>query len=81
MLYIISMDGTGLRNWRQEWKLSQAKLGRALGVSTMAVAYWEWGYRRIPAMLSLALEALEHRLKEEGKHGPSVGMPQVQEAE
>ena len=63
------MDGTSLRTWRQKWGLSQAKLGRALGVSTMAVAYWEWGHRRIPALLPLALEALEHRLKEENNNG------------
>jgi DNA-binding transcriptional regulator YiaG len=75
------MDGTALRTWRQKWGLSQAKLGKALGVSTMAVAYWEWGHRRIPALLPLALEALDHRMKEEGKHGSVVGMPKVQEAE
>ena len=68
---IVIMDGTALRTWRQKQGLSQAKLGRALGVSNMAVAYWEWGRRRIPALLPLALEALEHRMKEEGKHGPT----------
>ncbi len=47
----------------------------------MAVAYWEWGQRRIPALLPLALEALENRMKEEGNHGSAVGMPKVQEAE
>jgi DNA-binding transcriptional regulator YiaG len=58
------MDGTALRTWRQKWGLSQAKLSKALGVSTMAVAYWEWGHRRISPLLPLALEALEHRMKE-----------------
>jgi transcriptional regulator with XRE-family HTH domain len=57
------MDGTELRKWRQKRGLSQAKLSKALGVTTMAVAYWEWGHRRIPALLPLALEALEYRLK------------------
>jgi hypothetical protein len=38
----------------------------------MAVAYWEWGHRRIPPLLPLALEALEHRLNKEKYHG-SVG--------
>jgi len=57
------MDGTELRTWRQKWGFSQAKLSKTLGVSTMAVAYWEWGHRRIPPLLPLALEALEHRLK------------------
>ena len=59
------MDGTSLRTWRQKWGLSQAKLSKALGVSTMAVAYWEWGKRSIPALLPLALEALENRMKKE----------------
>jgi DNA-binding transcriptional regulator YiaG len=81
LLYKKYMDGTSLRTWRQKWGLSQAKLSKALGVSTMAVAFWEWGHRRIPPLLPLALEALEHRMKEEGKHGLTVGMPKVQEAE
>ena len=81
MLYIFNMDGMELRAWRQKWGFSQAKLGKALGVSTMAVAFWEWGRRRIPPLLPLALEALEYRMKEEGKYGLTVGMPKVQEKE
>jgi len=54
-------------------------LSKALGVSTMAVAFWERGHRRIPPLLPLALEALEHRMKETGKHGFTLGMPKVQE--
>jgi DNA-binding XRE family transcriptional regulator len=72
LLYRLRMDGISLRTWRQKWGFSQAKLGRALGVSTMAVAYWEWGHRRIPPLLPLALEALENRLNKEKYHG-SVG--------
>lgn len=37
--------------------------------------------RALSPYLHLALEALEHRMKEEGKHGLTVGMPKVQEAE
>ncbi len=81
MLYIEYMDGTSLRIWRQKWRLSQAKLSRALGVSTMAVAYWEWGQRRIPPLLPLALEALENRFQKGGKDGLISGMSRVQEAE
>ena len=81
MLYIIIMDGTALRTWRQKWGLSQAKLSKALGVSTMAVAFWEWGHRRIPPLLPLALEALENRLKKGDRDGLTGGMPGVQEAE
>ena len=29
----------------------------------MTVARWEWGTIRIPALLPLALEALEHRFE------------------
>jgi ABC-type uncharacterized transport system permease subunit len=47
----------------------------------MTVARWEWGTIRIPALLPLALEALEYRMKEEGKHGIAGRMPGVQEAE
>ena len=31
----------------------------------MAVAFWEWGRRRIPPLLPLALEALEYRITKE----------------
>jgi transcriptional regulator with XRE-family HTH domain len=62
------MNGTALRTWRQKRGLSQAKLSKALGVSTMAVAFWEWGRRRIPPLLPLALEALEHRITKEAGH-------------
>jgi transcriptional regulator with XRE-family HTH domain len=75
------MDGTALRTWRQKRGLSQAKLSKALGVSTMAVAFWEWGRRRISPLLPLALEALEHRMMKGGKDGFTGGMPGVQEAE
>ncbi len=47
----------------------------------MTVARWEWGTIRIPALLPLALEALEHRLKKGDKDGFTGGMPGVQEAE
>jgi len=66
---IMIMDGTALRTWRQKWMLSQAKLSKVLGVSTMAVAYWEWGQRRIPPLLPLALEALENRFQKGGGDG------------
>jgi hypothetical protein len=44
-------------------------LASLLGVHLMAVAYWEWGKRRIPAMLPLALEAVENRLNEGNTRG------------
>ena len=78
---IVIMDGTALRTWRQKRGLSQAKLGRALGVSNMAVAYWEWGRRRIPPLLPLALEALENRFNKGDGDGFTGGVPGVQKAE
>ena len=53
-----------------------------LGVHHMAVAFWEWGWRRIPPLLPLALEALEHEMKAGGgKNGLIGSVPGVQEAE
>jgi len=50
--------------------LSQGKLAKVLGVRSMTVARWEWGTIRIPALLPLALEALENRMRrEEAKNG------------
>jgi hypothetical protein len=47
----------------------------------MAVAYWEWGQRRIPSLLPLALEALEYRFKKGDGDGIAGRVPDVQEAE
>ena len=75
------MTNREFKDWRTKWGLSQGKLAKALGVRSMTVARWEWGTIRIPALLPLALEALEHRLKKGGKDGFTGGMPGVQEAE
>jgi DNA-binding XRE family transcriptional regulator len=75
------MTNQDFKNWRTTRGLSQGELAKELGVRSMTVARWEWGKIRIPALLPLALQALEHRVKEEGKHGLTVGMPKVQEAE
>jgi DNA-binding transcriptional regulator YiaG len=61
------MTNREFKNWRKRWGLSQGKLAKALGVRSMTVARWEWGTIRIPALLPLALEALENRLIKEGK--------------
>jgi len=52
-----------------------------LGTHRVTIAQWETGRRRIPSFLPLTLEALENRMKEEGKHGPAMGMPKVQKEE
>jgi transcriptional regulator with XRE-family HTH domain len=75
------MDKDGLRNWRKEKRLTRKGLAGLLGVTPMAVAYWEWGARQLPALLPLALEALEHRLAKGGKDGLTGGVPGVQKAE
>jgi transcriptional regulator with XRE-family HTH domain len=56
-----------LRQWRKGRKLTLAKLAKLLGVHWTAIAKWERGERGIPALLPLALEALEHRLRKEEK--------------
>jgi len=63
MFYYANMDREALRTWRRRQGLTQLQLAEMLGVSNMAVAYWEWGKRSIPALLPLALETLENRLK------------------
>jgi DNA-binding transcriptional regulator YiaG len=75
------MTNREFKNWRTSWGFSQGKLAKALGVRSMTVARWEWGTIRIPALLPLALEALENRLRKEGNYGPINGVPGVQEAE
>ena len=49
--------------------MSQGKLAKVLGVRSMTVARWEWGTIRIPALLPLALEALENRIRKEHENG------------
>ena len=66
------MDQTELADWRKEKAMTRKELAGLLGVHPMAVAYWEWGHRRIPPLLPLALEAIEHRMKEGGNNG-SIG--------
>jgi DNA-binding transcriptional regulator YiaG len=57
-----------LRNWRKQWGLTQGQLARLLGVRLITVARWEWGTRRIPPFLYLALKALEYQVKEGEGH-------------
>ena len=59
----MDMDKDTLRGWRKQQGLTRRELGGMLGVTPMALAYWEWGNRQIPALLPLALEALEYQQK------------------
>jgi transcriptional regulator with XRE-family HTH domain len=60
------MHGKDLAEWRKVQGLTQKQLAQALGVDVMTVSRWERGVRGIPPHIPLALEALEHRMKEEG---------------
>jgi len=75
------MKGEDLKNWRKRWSITQIELARLLGTYQETISRWEREKRGIPSHLSLALEALEHRLKEGGIDGFTGRMPRVQEAE
>jgi len=75
------MTNQDFKNWRKARGLSQGKLAKVLGVRSMTVARWEWGTIRIPALLPLALEALENRIRKEHENGLTGRVPGVQEAE
>jgi len=61
------MTASELRAWRLKSKITQEKLAEKLGVHRVTIAKWEAGDRSIPKLLPLALEALENRLRKEGK--------------
>uniref|UniRef100_A0A7V4LC78 XRE family transcriptional regulator n=1 Tax=Desulfobacca acetoxidans TaxID=60893 RepID=A0A7V4LC78_9BACT len=77
------MERDDLKAWRRQFGLSQAQLAQGLGVSPMTVARWEWGTRRIPPFLHLALKALEFDFEEGGgiEYGSSNRVPRMQAAE
>jgi transcriptional regulator with XRE-family HTH domain len=75
------MNKETLKDWRKREGLTRKKLAGMLGVSPMALAYWEWGSRKTPPLLPLALEALENRMRKEQEHGFTGGVPGVQKAE
>jgi transcriptional regulator with XRE-family HTH domain len=56
------MNGNELKLWRKRWGITQVELAKMLGTFQVTVARWETGARKIPFLLPLALEALEHRL-------------------
>ena len=50
-----------LKAWREKNGYTQARLGAALGVTTITVSRWENKARAIPSFLHLALAGLEKR--------------------
>jgi transcriptional regulator with XRE-family HTH domain len=71
------MEPGELRKWRKDRKLTRRELSQALGVHLMALAYWEWGKRRIPPFLHLALKALDMEKQKGGRNGTANSMPGV----
>jgi transcriptional regulator with XRE-family HTH domain len=67
------MMGKDLLVWRKQRGLTQRELALSLGVRNLAVSRWERGERRIPALLPLALEALEYRMQK-GGNDPKYGL-------
>jgi predicted transcriptional regulator len=63
------MTGSDLKMWRKRWSITQVGLAKVLGTYQVTIARWEIGARKVPFLLPLALEALEHRMQEGGKDG------------
>jgi predicted transcriptional regulator len=63
------MKGEDLKSWRKKWGVTQVELAKMLGTYQETISRWEKGKRGIPSHLGLALEALEHRIREGGKIG------------
>lgn len=59
--------------WRKRWSITQVDLARRLGTYQVTITRWETGARKIPFLLPLALEALEHRLTKLTKQDKEVG--------
>ena len=58
---IHSMTGEDLKALRTRLRLTQAELGKRLGVARVTVARWELGLRRVP---ELAARLVQHVAKE-----------------
>ncbi len=63
-----NMTPNDLVEWRKRNSLSQIKLGKALGVSTITVYRWEKSMRDMPSFLHLALKYLELEGGGDGKN-------------
>lgn len=58
------MNGTELRHWRKQRRLTQADLADLLGIAPLTVLRWERGQQGIPAFLEMALRYLESQIDE-----------------
>ena len=52
-------DGMDLRNWRDDLRMTQVTLARALGVSHRMYCYYESGERDIPKSVELSLRYIK----------------------
>ncbi len=64
MAILVAVNGKELKLWRKKWGITQVALAKMLGTYQVTIARWETGARKITFLLPLALEALEHRMKE-----------------
>lgn len=59
-LWVMMMQYRRIRDLREDKDLSQAALGRAIGVSQRTYAYYESGQRMIPPEILIALAQFHH---------------------
>ena len=60
------MTGKELKEWRQQYGLTQMELSKHLGVTWSTVARWEIDYINIPPYLHLALATIGRELNMKG---------------
>ncbi len=60
-----TIDGGGVRSWREARGLSQSRLGKLLGTPPNTIAKWERGEQNIrhPRILALALARIDTLLR------------------
>ena len=58
-------DGMDLRNWRDDLRMTQVTLARALGVSHRMYCYYESGERDIPKSVELSLRYIKKNREED----------------
>ena len=57
------MTSQQLANWRHAHNLTQPQLAALLDTPLKTYRNWEQGVRRVPGVLAVALQSVEHRLE------------------